>query len=306
MSGDIAKVTASVRTRDRSGVYMNTHHTPPMLRTRTVALVAAIALVAACGDRSRQASADSDLANDLALANQTPAVPLLRDTALAPAPAPASTSRRAQPVSAPRATTRSTQPRVQTRPPVVTPVTSTTPAPSPATRGFGAGTVLALTTNSQVCTTNLPGDKIVATLTSPVSGENGAYLPAGTSVVLEVASITQATGADSARINLRVRSILVNNQPVSAPADVAVLSPLEKDQIPGSKTADRNKVIGGAVAGAILGQIMGKNTKSTVIGAAAGAAAGAGAAALSRKYDACLPAGGAVRVTTSQPITISD
>jgi hypothetical protein len=277
-----------------------------MLHTRTVALVVVAALAVACGDRSRQSTADSELANDLALANQAPAVPLLRDTALAPAPQPAATSGRTQPVSAPRATSRPT-PRVVMRPPVVTPVTSApAPAPAPAARGFGAGTVLALTTNAAVCTTNLPGDKIVATLTAPVSGDNGAYLPAGTSVVLEVASITQATGTDSARINLRVRSILVSDQPVTAPGDVAVLSPLEKHQVPGSKTADRNKVIGGAVAGAILGQIMGKNTKSTVIGAAAGAAAGAGAAAMTRKYDACLPAGGAVRVTTSQPILLSD
>jgi hypothetical protein len=41
-----------------------------------------------------------------------------------------------------------------------------------------------------------------------------------------------------------------------------------------------------------------------VIGAAAGGAAGAVAAAASKKYDACLPAGGNVRVTTSQPITL--
>ena len=51
---------------------------------------------------------------------------------------------------------------------------------------------------------------------------------------------------------------------------------------------------------------MGKDTKSTVIGAAAGAAAGTAAAAASRKYDACLPAGGSLRVTTSQPITLGD
>jgi hypothetical protein len=50
---------------------------------------------------------------------------------------------------------------------------------------------------------------------------------------------------------------------------------------------------------------MGRDTKSTVIGAAAGAAAGTAAAMASRKYDACLPAGGQVRVTTSQPITLS-
>jgi len=280
-----------------------------MLRTRSIAFIAAAATLLLACDRSRNTVADSELANDLALANQTPAIPLLRDTALSPAPQPATTARRSQPVSAPRTSNRPTRPVVQTSTPVSSPVISTpapAPAPVPAARGFGAGTVLALTTNAPVCTTNLPGDKIVATLTAPVSGENGASLPAGTSVVLEVASITQATGSDSARINLRVRSILLNDEPLTTAATVDVLSPLERRQIQGSKTADRNKVIGGAVAGAIIGQIMGKNTKSTVIGAAAGAAAGAGAAAMSRKYDACLPAGGSVRVTTSQPITLGD
>jgi uncharacterized protein YcfJ len=88
--------------------------------------------------------------------------------------------------------------------------------------------------------------------------------------------------------------------------DVAVLSGLERRAVPRDKNADRKKVVGGAIAGAILGQIMGKDTKSTVIGAAAGAAAGTAAAAASRKYDACLPAGGSLRVTTSQPITLGD
>jgi uncharacterized protein YcfJ len=87
---------------------------------------------------------------------------------------------------------------------------------------------------------------------------------------------------------------------------VAVLSGLERRAVPRDKNADRKKVVGGAIAGAILGQIMGKDTKSTVIGAAAGAAAGTAAAAASRKYDACLPAGGSLRVTTSQPITLGD
>jgi hypothetical protein len=75
--------------------------------------------------------------------------------------------------------------------------------------------------------------------------------------------------------------------------------------VPRDKNADRRKVVGGAVAGAVLGQIMGRNTKATVIGAAAGAAAGTAAAVASRKYDACLPAGGAVRVTTTRQITLS-
>jgi hypothetical protein len=279
-----------------------------MLRTRIAVILVVAAVAAACGDRSRQGVSDSEVARDLALANQTPAVPLLNDTALSTEPQPAPTRPQTQRVSRPTTVShRNTTPVVQTHAPAPTPIPTPAVAPAaPATRGFAAGTVLALTTNSQVCTTNMPGDKIVATLTAPVTGQNGASLPAGTSVILEVASVTPGSTPDSARIALHVRSILVDNQPVSAPADVVVMSPLERHQVASSKAADRNKVIGGAVAGAILGQIMGHSTKSTVIGAAAGAAAGAGAAAVTRKYDACLPSGSTVRVTTTQAITISD
>src|SRR5439155_6362802 len=101
-------------------------------------------------------------------------------------------------------------------------------------------------------------------------------------------------------------SIVIDDQPVSADADVAILSPLERRQVPRDKNSDRKKVIGGAIAGAVIGQILGHDTRSTVIGAAAGAAAGTAVAVASTKYDACLPAGGALRVTTSRPIVLSD
>jgi hypothetical protein len=97
---------------------------------------------------------------------------------------------------------------------------------------------------------------------------------------------------------------LINDEPTSMEGDVAITSDLERRQVPGDKNADRRKVVGGAIAGAVIGQIMGKDTRSTVIGAAAGAAAGTAAAAASRKFEACLPAGGSLRVTTSQPIIL--
>jgi uncharacterized membrane protein len=139
-----------------------------------------------------------------------------------------------------------------------------------------------------------------------VHGENGAVLPAGTTVVLEVASVTPGDTPQAAQITLRVRSIVINDEAVSADANVAILSDLERRQVPRDKNSDRRKVVGGAVAGAVIGQIMGRDTKSTVIGAAAGAAAGTAAAMAGRKYDACLPAGSSVRITTSQQIAIGD
>jgi hypothetical protein len=279
-----------------------------MSRNLVVALMLGFA-VAACSDRNKPASADSDLAHDLALVNQTPAVPQFNDTALVAVPKTQPSARRParNTKTAPtrRTTTASAPTRVQPTRVEPTPTVEER-APAPRTRGFGAGTTLALITKSAVCTTNLPGDPITATLTAPVKGENGAYLPEGTTVVLVVASVTPGDTPESAQISLRVRSILLNDEPVSMEGDVAVLSGLERRQVPRDKNADRKKVVGGAIAGAILGQILGKDTKSTVIGAAAGAAAGTAAAAASRKYDACLPAGGSLRVTTSQPITLGD
>lgn len=265
----------------------------------------------ACSDRNKSASVDSDLARDLALANQTPATPQFQDTALtasAPEPRPSAPPPRRTPTVTRSASTRRPAPqpsRVQPTRPAPEPEPVESPAPTPARRrGFGAGTSFGLVTKTAVCTTNLPGDKFTATLTSDVQGENGAVLPAGTTVVLEVASVTPGDKPEDAHISLRLRSIVLDDQPLNVDGSVAVVSDLERREVPRNKNADRKKVIGGAVAGAILGQIMGKDTRSTVIGAAAGGAAGAVAAAASKKYDACLPAGGSVRVTTSEPITL--
>lgn len=272
---------------------------------RSLLLAVTLAVGVACSDRHDRAFADSELARDLALVNQAPANPQFMDTALSDAPAP-------RPVAkAPTPRTRTTTPQ-RTPAPVVTrpriepepqPV-SEQPAPQPRFRGIRAGTSFALTTGSRVCTNNLPGDKIVATVTSAVHGEDGAHIPVGTTVVLEVSSVTPGDTPESAQIALRVRSILLDDEAVGMEGNVAVLSDLERQQRAGDGGSDRKKVIGGAVAGAILGQILGKDTRSTVIGAAAGAAAGTAAAAASRRYDACLPAGAAVRVTTSQPIAL--
>ena len=271
-------------------------------------LLLLLASSAACADRRDQSLADSELARDLALVNQPQANPQFQDVPVSEAPEPTPVAKSPTPrtrTAAPRRapTPVVTRPRVQEAEPQPQPVAEA-PAPAPRFRGIAAGTSFALSTGSRVCTNNLPGDKIVATVTSAVHGEDGAYIPLGTTVVLEVASVTPGDSPETAQIALRVRSIIINDEPKSVDGNVAVLSDLERVQRAGSSSSDKKKVIGGAVAGAIIGQIMGKDTRSTVIGAAAGAAAGTAAAAASRKYDACLPAGGNVRVTTAQPIAL--
>jgi hypothetical protein len=277
---------------------------------RQLLIAIALAASAACSDKKTSAAEDSDLTRDLALANQPIAQPEFRDTALSAPVAIQSNPKTKTPVQRPSGPARKAAPQMATRrqPTESQPTkeVAVAAAPAPRAKGFAAGTSFGLTSKSGVCTTNLPGDKIVATIAEPVRGDNGAMLPAGTSVVLEVASVTPGDTPEHAQISLRVRSIDLNEEAIRAEGDVAILSPLQRHEQPRDKNSDRRKVVTGAVAGAVLGQIMGRDTKSTVIGAAAGAAAGTAAAIAGRKYDACLPAGASLRVTTSQQITVSD
>ena len=277
-----------------------------MSRSVQLTIIATLALAAAC-DRQTQSAADSAaLAADLALVAQSqPVYPQFQDTALntrTETKAPATPAR----VNPEGLRARNPAPRPRPVEAVRTVETPSAPAPAPGRApGFAAGTSFSAITSSPICTTNLPGDKIVATLDAPVEGQNGASIPAGTTVVLEVASVTPGDNPESAQISLRVRSIMINDEPVPVDANVTLASGLERREVPRDRNADRRKVVTGAIAGAVLGQIMGRDTKSTVIGAAAGTAAGAAAAAASRKFDACLPAGGVVRATTTRQITLS-
>jgi len=296
-------------------------------RARAVTLRACtigVAMLAAtaCADKAAKdrAAADSALARDLALASSQPAAqPTFQDTTVAPAPTPA--KRVEQQPPAPVRTRTARQPKRETPRPVAqtpAPQPSQTPvqvaaapapvpaaAPAPAPASIGAGSGLALTSGSKVCTsTNLPGDKLVATVNEAVTGTNGAVIPAGSSVVLEIASVSPGNNGQSAQITFRVRSVVVNDKTYSVAADVTPLTPLEKTKVAGDPNADRSKVIGGAIAGALIGQIIGHNTKGTVIGAAAGAATGAAVAKSGEKWEGCLPAGAAMRLTLNSALVL--
>src|SRR5207247_2063296 len=123
------------------------------------------------------------------------------------------------------------------------------PTPAPARKEIGAGTGFGLTSGSRVCTnTNLPGDKLVATVNSTVTGSNGAVIPLGSTVVLEVASVAAGSSPETAQITFRVRSIVINDQNYTVAADVASLGTLEKLKVPGQDpNADKKKVLGGAI-----------------------------------------------------------
>jgi len=296
----------------------------PSLRFLSAALIAA----AACSREASKSASDSALSRDLALAGQqTQAAPTFQDTTVAPAPEPQRVKTRPTTVEhepTPKANTRQPkkpEPRPQQQAPAPTPPpqpapTQVTPVPAPisvpgpvvAKAEIGAGSSAGLTSGSKVCSgTNMPGDKMVATLNEAITGTNGAVLPAGSAVVLEVAQVPPADNPDNATVSFRVRSVVVNDKTYNVDATVSPTGQLEKTKVSDpNQGTDKTKVIGGAIAGAILGQMIGHNTKGTIIGAAGGAAAGAAASHIGgTKWQACLPAGAPLRLTLNSPLVIS-
>jgi hypothetical protein len=282
---------------------------------RILALLVATVMAAGCRDKT-PAPADSALAEDLAMAQRggTAGPTVFNDAPLGGAAtgsrAPAAPTPRPEPPRAkapsPRPSSHPQQPPAQVaRTPEPTPPQSvaTAQASTPAPGIIGSGSHVGMNTNARVCTANLlVGDKLTATVSSGTVGSNGAAISAGSTVVLEVASVDRADPIESSRITFRVRSVDVNGVPQPVAGDVAVLGSMDKVQ--SSSGNDRNKVIGGTIAGAVLGKIFGKSTKATVIGAAAGAAAGTVAARNSQNSDACLPQGSPLRLTITRDVVV--
>lgn len=293
---------------------------------RRVAGAALLAFAMACakGD-NKSAPRDSALERDLTLAAQAepPAMvmPSLGDTArsspqtTAPVGNP---TNRAQPQDSPRRSPTPvrlpSQPAPQREPEpaaVVAPVPAapapTDPAPAKIAgsggagsgrRSLGIGTALIAQTTSQLCSlANRPGDRIVATLNSAITGPDGATLPAGTPIVIEM-----APAEPPADFAFRVKGVQVDGQFI--PADGTVTSDGTMTGRRVAKGGDKGKVATGAVVGAILGRVLGGGTKGTVIGAAGGAAAGSVMAARNSTIEHCLAAGATITVTLSSPLVL--
>jgi Glycine zipper 2TM domain len=283
--------------------------------TRAMVLAVAVLAVTACTERRTAERADSDLSHDLALANQISAQPALKDTAIAPAPA-------AQPQQPPATPPRAARTRPVEKPvpqPVLAApapaaastaaVTASAPdssalaaiAPAPAPMVVDAGTGLTLSSGMRVCTnSNKIGDKLVATVTNPVTGSGGAMIPSGSRVVLEVSQVAP----DDTMITFQPTALYVGGSTYQVLGTVRSTTPMQRAEVPSTGPSNKEKIVGGAVAGAILGQLFGHNTKSTVIGAAAGAATGAAVAHATTQYQVCLPEGATLVLTLSSPLTM--
>lgn len=276
----------------------------------SLSLAFAVFAASACSDKSKTDDAlaqDTSLNRDLQLANNDSAAqPALTDVPANGAPAPSTSS--------PAPTRTTTQPSRTTTTPSRS-NTATTSSGNTVTRNTGsgaaktgviaAGSTLNLSAGSRICTnTNHVGDRFTATTREAVTGSNGAVIPAGSSVQVEVTQLKRSENAnDNVVMGFRVVSVSFGGRtyPVSATTSYAQVDKVKNQ--PSSK--DAQKVATGAAIGAIAGQILGKNTKSTVIGGAVGAAAGAGAAAATANYEGCVPDGGRITVTLNSGVTVN-
>jgi hypothetical protein len=183
-------------------------------------------------------------------------------------------------------------------------VTRNTGAKETALGTIAAGSTIALTSDSRVCTnTNQVGQTITGTVAQSVAGSNGATIPAGAKVALEITKLKRSENVkDNIEMDFRVKSVSFGGRTYPVTATVASAQVDRVKNQPSSK--DVQKVATGAAVGAIVGQIIGHSTKSTVIGGAVGAAAGAGTAAATSNYEGCVPNGGNITVKLDNSVQV--
>lgn len=123
--------------------------------------------------------------------------------------------------------------------------------------GLGAGMVLAGATNAEICTlANRPGDRFVVSLAQTVSGPDGATLPAGTPVLVELGQ-----PGPNGEFAFRLKGVQLNGEFIAAEGGVQVADATVTERSI-SKGGDKGKVITGAIAGAILGRVLGAAPKA--------------------------------------------
>jgi hypothetical protein len=291
-------------------------------------LIAGALGLVACRDTgaSRTAAIDSALSRDLTLAaSATPDV-AIGDTAMAspPAPAPAPASDRALSTTKAPQQRQTTITSARTAPysapaptiaPVTTPASSPTPAPSPApaptpaeaptpaprAHALAVGTALTGTTNSPICSfSQRPGDRFVVSLGRDVTGPDGAVLPQGSPVLVELARVDSATG----EFAFRLKGVQVQGDFIPADGTVRVSDAAVTERKVSKGGSDQGKVVTGAIIGGILGRVLGGGARGAVIGAAGGAAAGTVAAARNTTIERCMAAGATLTATLGAPLTL--
>jgi hypothetical protein len=174
----VGSITAAVTGLSQLGVFHSKSDTPP-------AAVAPASAPSSASQRSSEPGRRSG-SETHAPARSEPAPRTGARTAPAAAPSSAPAPATSHPATS--------APAPVTAPPAA-PATAPAPAPAPPpaavakTGNIGPGTTLELASGSRVCSnSSSDGDKFTATTVTPVSGSNGVTLPAGTQVILSVAT----------------------------------------------------------------------------------------------------------------------
>jgi hypothetical protein len=164
-----------------------------------------------------------------------------------------------------------------------------------------AGTALAVTLATAVASdTSNVEDAVRATLRTPVSAGGVEVLPAGTAVLGHVTSANR-----SAKVKGRA-SVGVRFNTIDLPGDggrEAITSATVTRVAPATKKKDATKIGIGAGAGAVIGGIVGGGSGAAK-GAAIGGGAGTGAVLATRGDEVRLPAGTALTVRLTAPLTV--
>jgi hypothetical protein len=267
--------------------------------------LAVLALASACKN-AEDAKPES---RQVELAPAPAAQPQLADTAAVPA-MPAAPAEKPAPKSPSPKPASAAQPAPATTPAPsaapAAPATSAAPAraAAPAMGTVAAGAAIGVASTARVCTnTAKVGDKVTATVSAVARGSNGVEVPTGATMTLKV---TEAVRGENGKEGIRLAFAPVSVTIGDVIYDVAgTASHGDLETVAAQTKGDQaKKVATGAVIGAIAGKLIGKKNKDAVIGGVVGAAAGGAIAAGTTDWNGCLPQGGRVNVTLSQPLTI--
>jgi hypothetical protein len=176
-------------------------------------------------------------------------------------------------------------------------------APRPASKTIAAGTRFVLVAGKTLCTnTSKVGDTFSATVSEPVAAE-GFTVSKGTKVALELTRVERKTGVNNAVVmDVAATSMTIDGKRYALSR--ANVSPDITKIRAESKTADVEKVVGGAAIGAAAGALIGRNVKGTVIGAATGTAVGVGVAAAASNYEGCINANNQIILVTGSTVVV--
>lgn len=266
----------------------------------TVAPLALVALIAACGKSDRAAANSRQV--ELAPAAADP--PQLGDTAQAAEAPTAAAVAAPTPVQKKVAAPTKATPAPANAAPAPAPIAAPAAAPAPTTGTIAAGTTMNASSGSRVCTNIAKvGDRVTATLAEAVYGTNGVSVPAGASVTLRVSEAKRGeNGKEGIRLAFEPVAVSYDGTDYDISGTAAVP---DVEVVRAQSTGDQAKKVAiGAAAGAIAGQLLGRKTKSTVVGAAVGAAAGGAVAAGSADWNGCLARGGRVAITLAGPLVV--